>query len=43
MTFVNKYKISDVKQNTVTFLLDFSFWLTFYLSSNNNFLGHICC
>ena len=38
MMFVNKYKISDEKQITITFLLAFSCWLTFYVSANNNFL-----
>ena len=37
MMFVNKYKISDEKQITITFLLISSRWLTFYVSANNIF------
>jgi len=42
--FENNYGIIDESysyQITITFLLVFSFWLTFYLSANNIF-GHIC-
>ena len=43
MMFVkqNKYKISDEKHITITFLLIFSGWLTFYVSVNNIFWSFV--
>ena len=38
MMFVNKYKISDERQITITFLLIIPCWRTFYVSANNNLL-----
>jgi len=38
MMFVNKYKISDERRITITFLLIIPCWRTFYVSAKNNIL-----